>query len=374
MDKTELKKWIILIIIASLCLWTVNNFEIIGNIISLIINVLLPFIIGGVLAFILNLPMKKIEKLLKKIFKKEKHKKLVRTISIVLSLLFLVLILLFVAFLLIPELADNIKLLIDNLPTLMDKAENRIVSLLEKYPDVQSEILDFFEKNDDINSIIGNILNAILNGAINIITSLISSTIALFTGIIFAIYMLSQKEYLINGSKKVIYAYADKKKARKIIKVCKLANKTFSKFISGQCVDAIILGTILFIVLSIFRFPYALIISVLTAITALVPIFGALIAMAVGALLIAITNPLQALLFIVVFQVVQQIEGNFIYPKVVGASVGLSPMWTLLAITAGGSLFGLVGMLIGLPMASIIYALFKENTNNRLKKKNLNTI
>ena len=157
------------------------------------------------------------------------------------------------------------------------------------------------------------------------------------------------------------------------IEIGRLSNQTFSKFISGQCVEAIILGTIFFVVLSILRFPYALIISVLTTITALIPIFGAMIAMAVGAVLIAIESPLQAAIFIVIFQVIQQIEGNFIYPKVVGKSVGLSPMWTLFAITIGGSLFGIIGMLTFLPIASICYALLKDDVSKKIEEKLLDT-
>ena len=129
------------------------------------------------------------------------------------------------------------------------------------------------------------------------------------------------------------------------------------------------LGLILFVVLSIFKFPYTLLISVLTTVTALIPIFGALIAMVIGAILIGISSPLDALIFIVIFQIVQQIEGNFIYPRVVGKGVGLSPLWTLLAITVGGSLFGVIGMLIGLPLESIDYAIFRNNVNERIKKK-----
>jgi len=182
--------------------------------------------------------------------------------------------------------------------------------------------------------------------------------------------MLSQKEQLQESLKKMIYAYAKREKdADKIMEVGKLSNNVFSKFISGQCVEAVILGCIFFVVLSIFKFPYALIISVLTAITALIPIFGAMIAMVIGAILIAITNPFQAFIFVLVFLVVQQIEGNFIYPKVVGKSVGLSPLWTLLAITVGGGLFGIVGMLVGLPIASIVYSLVTNDTNKRLNKK-----
>ena len=159
------------------------------------------------------------------------------------------------------------------------------------------------------------------------------------------------------------------KSGDKILEIGELSNKTFSKFISGQCVEAVILGSIMFIFCLLFRFPYALIIAVLTTVTALIPIFGAMIAMCIGAILIGITNPIQALLFIVVFQIVQQIEGNFIYPRVVGKSVGLSPMWTLLAITVGGSLFGIVGMLLGLPLASVASVIVKSFVYDKLKDK-----
>jgi len=183
--------------------------------------------------------------------------------------------------------------------------------------------------------------------------------------------MLSQKEYLQRGVKKIMYAYMKKEHVEKIMSIGSLANKTFSKFISGQCVEAVILGTIIFFVSLLCGFPYALLIGVLTAVTALVPIFGGLIAAAIGAVLIAITNPIQALIFIAVFVVIQQIEGNLIYPKVVGKSVGLSPLWTLLAITVGGNLFGVLGMLLGLPLASVVYTLCKESVKDKLDKKDI---
>ncbi len=369
MSKKEMRTWMILILFAVISYWVVNNLSIIANILLIIIDVLKPFILGGVLAFVLNIPMTKIENILFKLFKKNNNKNLIRNISITISLVLLLAIIVFIAFLLIPELVQNIEQLIDNLPGLINHAETFIVDLLDKYPEVQNKILEFFKNSDDINSIISNILNYVLNGAIDIITNLISGTITLFTALIFAIYMLSQKEYLLKGTKKLCNAYLKKELVEKIMKIGTLANHTFSKFISGQCVEAAILGFIFFIVLSLFRFPYALIISVLTAVTALIPIFGALIAMAIGAILIAINNPFQAIIFIIVFQIIQQIEGNFIYPRVVGKSVGLSPMWTLLAITACGSLFGIAGMIIGLPLASIIYALIKNDVNIKIKKK-----
>ena len=183
--------------------------------------------------------------------------------------------------------------------------------------------------------------------------------------------MLSQKEYLHRGVTKMMYAYLKKDHVEKITDIASLSNRTFSKFISGQCVEAFILGTIFFVVLTLLRFPYALIISVITTVTALIPMFGAMIAMIIGALLIAVTNPLEAVLFIIVFQVIQQIENNFIYPKVVGKSVGLASMWTLMAVILGGSMFGIVGMIIGLPLASILYAILRKVTNDRLNKKKI---
>ena len=362
----ELKKWFILIIFAILSYWLVNNFNVITDLVMKIINVLFPFILGGILAFILNIPMVKIETLLNKKFK---NKKVNRIVSITLSLLIFVLIILFIAFLLIPELVSNIELLVSSLPSLITNVQESIVNLLSEYPDVQIEIQKVFAESGNINNILTNILNYIINGAIGFVKSLISSVVTLFTGIVFAIYMLSQKEYLKNCFEKLIIAYTKKEYVTKIFDFFNLVKNTFSKFISGQCLEAVILGCIFFVVLNIFKFPYALIISVLTAVTALIPVFGAMIAMIIGAILIAITNPIQALLFIAVFQIIQQIEGNFIYPRVVGKSVGLSPMWTLLAITVGGNLFGIIGMLLGLPLASIVYVLIKNDANERILEK-----
>lgn len=367
----EMKKWIILVLIGVIAYWGLNNFDVIGSGLGKLYAVFSPFILGFVLAYILNIPTMKIERLLKKIIPdkyENKYKGLIRVVSIFLSLLLLVLILVFVMFLLIPELIDNIEMLMKSIPGVIDNAERIAVDLLDKYPEVQTQIKDFFSQGA-ITKIATSILNYFINGAVSFVSNLVSGFVTVFTGIIFAIYMLCQKEYLIDCVKKLVYAYTDKKKSDKLMEVATLTNKTFSKFISGQCVEAIILGTIIFVVSLLFGFPYALLIGVLTTITALIPIFGAFIAAGVGALLIAITNPVQAIIFIVVFLVIQQIEGNFIYPKVVGKSVGLSPLWTLLAITVGGNLFGIAGMLIGLPLASVVYALVKGNVRVKLDKK-----
>lgn len=371
LNKENIKKIIGIIAFGIGFYWILNNLDGALSFINKLFKLLFPFILGGMLAFVLNIPMTKIENFIKKKQKKKKSKLPVRTISIVLSLVLLIAFIAIIAFLLIPELVDNIRLLLSNIPKVINDIQEWIIDLVDNYPDIQKQIEKTFSSEMNFNDIIVSVLNYVINGSINIITSLVSSLFTLFTAIVFAVYMLSQKEYLISGIKKVMYAYMKKEHVEKILEIASLANHTFSKFISGQCVEAIILGCIFFVVLSLLRFPYALIISVLITITALIPMFGAMIAMVIGALLIAVTSPMKAIIFIAVFQVIQQIENNFIYPKVVGKSVGLSSIWTLLAIILGGSLMGIVGMLIGLPLASILYAILRSETNEKLRKKKI---
>ena len=370
----EMKKWIVLVLVGVLAFWGLNNLELIFDVFGNIYRVFSPFILGFVLAYVLNIPMMKVEKLLKKAIPdkyEDKYSGAIRLVSIILSILLLVLIIAFVGFLLIPELIENIESLMNNIPAFIEGVKDWVINLLDKYPDVQREIEVMFAESGNVSGIVSSIFTYIINGIVGFVSGFVGGFVYIFTGIIFAIYMLCQKEYLVDGIKRLVYAFADKRKANKIMDISKLTNKTFSKFISGQCVEAVILGTIMFVVCLLGRFPYALIIGVLTALTALIPIFGAFIACGVGAVLIAITNPLQALIFIAVFVIIQQIEGNVIYPKVVGKSVGLSPLWTLLAITVGGNLCGVVGMIIGLPLASVVYAIGKESIKKKLDKKDI---
>lgn len=371
LKKDEMKQWIILILIGVASYWTATNIDTIFTLISKTISVLSPFILGLVISFILNIPMTKIEGNLNKIIKNKKFP--TRIISIIISLVLFIIIIAFVLLLLIPEVIESVENLIAIAPGIINDLEKWIINLLDKYPDIQTELVKVFE-NNSLDTLIPNLLTYIVNGAVTLATNLINGIITLFTATVFSIYILSQKEDVINGTKKLITAYLKPKTATRIIEIGKLSNQTFSKFISGQCVEAVILGIIMFIAFTIFRFPYALIIAVLTTITALIPIFGALIAMVIGAVLIATSSPLQAVIFIIVFQVIQQIEGNFIYPKVVGKSVGLSPMWTLFAITIGGSLFGIIGMLTFLPLASICYALLKDDLIKKSNKEKNKTI
>lgn len=368
-NKNDIKRLIILIGIGVLAYLLLSNIEFVISIISKLFTALSPFILGIVLAFILNIPMTKIENLLKKLQKNNKKKIPTRGISITLSLIIFVIVVVFIAFELVPELANNIESLIRSIPGIISEAQVYLTNLLSEYPEVQEQIITVFNNNTSLNDILMKILDYVVNSSIGFISSLINSLVTIFTALVFAIYMLAQKEYLIRGLKNIVKAYLPDDKHNKVMDIAKLSNHTFTKFVSGQCLEAVILGSIFFVVLTVFRFPYALLISVLVSITALIPIFGALIAMIVGAILIATVNPLQALLFVGIFLLIQQIEGNVIYPRVVGKSVGLSPIWTLLAVSVGGSLFGIVGMLVGLPLASIIYALFKKDVSVRLHEE-----
>lgn len=365
-NNENFKNMCILIIFAGLVYVVVNNLEIVWNVAKTILTVLTPFLCGIVIAFILNIPMSKVEKILSK---KIKNKSFIRILSITLSLSLLIIIVLMCALLIIPEFARNLEGLIAKVPSIVATTQKWLLDVLKNYPTIQDDIKILFA-NNNMNEIYTNILNIALNASLGFITNLVSGFITFFMAIIFAIYMLSQKEYLLGGLKKILKAYFKPKQVKKIESISHLIVSTFNSFISGQCLEAVILGMLMFIGCSLFRLPYALIISVLTTLTALIPIFGALFAMLFGAVLIAINNPYQAILFVIVFQVIQQIEGNFIYPRVVGASVGLAPIWTLLAVSVGGSLFGIPGMILGLPAASIFYALFKETVLIRLKKNN----
>ena len=215
---------------------------------------------------------------------------------------------------------------------------------------------------------------SVLNSTFTVARTVISYLVNFFIGFVFACYILLQKEKLSRQIKKVLYAFLPEKAVQKTLDVASLSYRTFSSFVTGQCLEAVILGTMFFVVMSIFQFPYALLIGVVIAFTALIPIFGAFIGCVIGAFLILVVNPMKALMFIILFLVLQQIEGNLIYPHVVGGSVGLPSIWVLLAVTVGGSLMGVLGMLIFIPLFSVLYALFREFVYKRLKERGIHDI
>lgn len=375
LNKKNMKNLMILIVFAVLVLVGVQRIENLAAGFVFLMRIVFPFILGGAMAFILNIPMHFLEG---RLFAKAKKKKLVRPVSLVLSILFVVAILQIVLVVVIPEIAATFASISKNIEAFLPKLEQW---LTEAFPDSeQLELwIDSLEFNWD--KIFQSAVNFLKNGAGNVLSStvtvaktVINSLMNFFVGFVFACYILLQKEKLSVQVKKVLYAFLPRHAVEKTLQVAALSYKTFSNFVTGQCLEAVILGTMFFVSMSVLRFPYALLVGVLIAFTALIPIFGAFIGCVLGTFLILVSNPVQAIGFVILFFVLQQVEGNLIYPHVVGGSVGLPSIWVLVAVTVGGSLMGVVGMLIFIPLSSVLYALFKGWVHKRLEDRGIHDI
>lgn len=372
LNKKNMKNLMILIVFAVLVLVGVQRIENLAAGFVFLMRIVFPFILGGAMAFILNIPMHFLEG---RVFAKAKKKKLVRPVSLVLSILFVVAILQIVLVVVIPEIAATFASISKNIEAFLPKLEQW---LTEAFPD--SEQLEMWIESLEFNwdKILQSAVNFLKNGAGNVLSStvtvaktVINSLMNFFVGFVFACYILLQKEKLSVQVKKVLYAFLPRHAVEKTLQVAALSYKTFSNFVTGQCLEAVILGTMFFVSMSVLRFPYALLVGVLIAFTALIPIFGAFIGCVLGTFLILVSNPVQAIGFVILFFVLQQVEGNLIYPHVVGGSVGLPSIWVLVAVTVGGSLMGVVGMLIFIPLSSVLYALFKGWVHKRLEDRGI---
>ncbi len=358
------------------CFW---KYDLVISILKFVFGVIFPFVLGGAIAFVLNVPMSFIERHLFPAERKEKNKaiaKLARPTSLVLVLLFVISILSLVMFVLIPQLADTFASLGESIQNFIPKVQ---MYLRETFGG-NKEILAMINSLEfDWNNIMKTAMNFFKNGAgnmldstIGVAKSIVSGLTTFFIAFVFSCYILLQKQKLNVQVRKVLFAFVPKRRAEAILEVCSLTYSTFSSFLTGQCVEAIILGAMFVVVMTIIKLPYALLIGILIAFTALIPLFGAFIGCGIGAFLIFMVNPMKALIFIVVFLVLQQLEGNFIYPHVVGNSVGLPSIWVLAAVSIGGSLMGVWGMLIFIPLASVCYALFREVVYLKLKQQHIN--
>ena len=375
LDKKTIRRIFLGIVGCLLLYWVLSTPERITNILATIKNILSPFIVGAIMAFVLNVPMRGIERLLRGIPKPG----LRRALAIILTLLAVILVLTGAAYLLAPQIAETVQTLISKLPGffggLKDKASN--------YLDENPQLMEWLSHNTTFDSINWSdlIQKAIawITGSLNNIVDLtITTVIGLGTGIfnavlsiVFALYCLSRKEILARQGRRLLYAFLPEHTGDETVRILRMSNTTFSNFISGQCLEALILGLMFAVSMAIFKMPYIPLISVIIAITALVPIVGAFAGCAVGAFFILVDNPVMALWFVVLFLVLQQIEGNLIYPRVVGSSIGLPGMWVLLAVAVGGSVSGVGGMLLMIPLMSVLYALVREVTNNRLVKRGI---
>ncbi len=339
-------------------------------------GILSPFLVGGAMAFVLNIPMKAFEE---KVFGRWKGKyaeKIKRPLCLVLAIIALVVVLAVVVGTVVPQVVTTATEVGKKIPAFTDSVVKELDRLMKDYPEVMKQIdqLELTEINWDsvLNSIIDFLKNGagdVLNSTFSVASGIISGVVNSVISFIFAIYILAQKEKLSDQGCRILSAYLPEKAGRKIREICSLLYKNFSSFITGQCLEAVILGTMFVVVMTLFGMPYTLMVGVLIAFTALIPIVGGFIGCSVGAFLILIDNPLQALWFVILFVILQQIEGNLIYPRVVGNSVGLPAIWVLVAVSLGGSLFGITGMLFFIPLTSSGYALLRESVNERNARK-----
>lgn len=378
LNKNNMKKILGIITFTILLLIGVLRLGFIVMLIGAVLKLVFPFILGGGIAFILNVPMRGIEK---GIFSKIKSKKSIffqlrRPISLIMALLTVFGIILLVVFLLVPEIGRAVGVIVTRSPEFFRQFRDKYEELMITYPAAADYIggikFNWEKVGQSILNFVRNSGGSMLQSTFGIASSILGGLFSFFLGLIFSIYILIQKEKLGRQTKKLLYAYIPEMIADRIVSICELSAKTFSKFLSGQCLEAAILGSMFFLTMSILNFPYAMMISVLIGFTALVPIFGSFIGLVIGTFLILIVNPVQALWFVILFMILQQIEGNFIYPHVVGGSIGLPSMWVLVAVTIGGSTMGVAGMLIFIPLASVLYTLLREAVNKRLAKKKVN--
>ena len=327
-----------------------------------------PFIIGGLIAFLINIPMKLIEeKIIKPLTKNhEKLNKLSRIIALVSTIIIVVIIVAAFINFIVPQLIESIKSLTETIPNYIISLQNYVTKNLSILKNVEFDISSMLQKSI---SYIGNLINMFISNLLNFTFGITNFFVNLFLGIIIAMYILLGKEKLIHQFKKVLYAFFSERACKKILYILRLTNYKFSRFILGQSTDGIILGTTFFIVFSMVKIPYALLISIMIPILNFIPIFGTYVGIVISMFIILMAKPSSVILFLVLIITIQQLDGKFVYPVVVGNSLGLSSLWILLAIIVGGNLFGVLGMVLGMPLVSVIYDLFSEYVNKRIEIK-----
>ena len=374
-DKSVLKKLFVLAAGCILFAWLVLDTARATTMFRTVWGLFSPFVVGAGIAFVFNVPMRAIERQLADIRKAGFR----RVLSIVLTILCLVLIIMFVFELLIPQIRLTVESLSQTIPVFVEGLAAKLVVMLQDHPEMRAwiqetlnlESLDWSSILTEALGFISNQMSTVMGGAVSVIGSVTGAIINMVVSIAFAIYCLARKEILARQGRRLLYSLVSEKHADEVIRVLRLTNSTFSNFISGQCLEACILGCLFAVAMAIFKMPYISLVSVVIAVTALIPVVGAFVGCILGAFFILVNNPIQALTFVIMFLIIQQLENNLIYPRVVGTSIGLPGMWVLVAVTVGGDLMGVGGMLLMIPLTSVIYALLREFTDKRLAERGI---
>ena len=375
LSKKNLRNLFLVIAGALILYWILHERAQVSAVAAFIYNIFSPFVSGAVIAFVLNVPMRAIENLLKGIKKPTLRRALALTITVIVALLVLTLMFL----LLIPQITSTVETLVPQIYEFFNKLGVKINAWLEANP----EVMEWVTENTDLKSVnwselvqkavsmVGDSVSTIITSAFTAIGTVLGFVVNLVIAVVFSIYCLLQKETLARQGRKLMYAFFPEHFADYTIRVLRLSNATFSNFFSGQCIEVCILGGMFAISMMLFRMPYVALVSLLIALTAFIPVVGAWIGCGLGAFFILVDDPMLAVWFVVLFVILQQIENNMIYPRVVGTSIGLSGMWVLVAIAIGGAISGVVGMFLMIPFASVLYTLLSEATAHRLEKRNI---
>ncbi len=368
LSKKTVKRILLIITFTVVLIWAVYNHNMLFGYLGQLYSLVSPFVVGLCMAYVVNVIMRPIERMWLKLLSRRKGawvEKLKRPICLLLSILLIIGIVLAVIFLILPELSKSVSSLVSMIPTYVSEVESwwdTLSGSLNKYG-IELPELDF--NADKLVDFLKDGGTAVINTTLSATTSIVVAIINIVLALAFSIYVLAQKETLKRQSKKVLSKLMKPEQMQKLLDMLDLINRTFTNFITGQLTEAVIIGALCFIGMSIFGMPYAPAISVLVGFTALIPVFGAFIGTAIGAFLILLIEPIQALWFVVFIIVLQQFEGNLIYPKVVGKSVGLPGIWVLVAVTIGGNAMGVVGMLISVPLCSVLYVVARNAVNGR---------
>ena len=365
----------LLIAFAALLYWGLNNLSLLGGLLSSLSSLLSPLLIGLCIAFVLNLLLKALEELWDHALAKWRspwRDKLKRPLCLTLTMLLFLGIIFAIIFILIPRLEEAGSTLFAGIPTYVNQIQTwwtNLSGFAEEHGVTLPELsLNADQIKDTITGFLQEKGDSVVNTTLNITTSIVSGVVNVLLALVFSLYLLAQKETLIAQSKRVLRAALPKKAADRLMHLLSLTNSAFSSFVSGQVTEAFILGTLCCIGMLILRLPYALPVSVIIAALSLIPIFGAWIGAATGAFLIVFQSPIKALTFLIFLLILQQVEGNLIYPRVVGKSVGLPGLWVLAAVTIGGGAFGVLGMLLGVPVCAVIYTLVQDFVRSRPEK------
>lgn len=375
LDKQNMRNIRLIILFIAVVALVVINIREACSAVLFVLGIMTPFLWGGAIAFVMNIPLNGVEKRLLKNWNGKYAEKLKRPLSIALSFVLVICVITFVIMTVVPQLGKTVIELGNKLPAFFQRVTVEAEKLFASNPQIMEYLEELDFKSFNWNSILQSAADFLKNGmgsmltsTVSVASSIIGGVVNVFIALIFSIYVLAGKEQLGSQGERILRAYLPKKAYQQTLRVAGLLSANFSSFISGQCLEAVILGTLFVITLTIFRIPYALLIGVLIAFTALIPIVGAFIGCIVGAFLILVDSPMKALIFVIIFLILQQVEGNLIYPHVVGNSVGLPSMWVLAAVTLGASLMGVVGMLLFIPLISTAYTLLRDNVNSRNRK------